>query len=133
MALVANLVSHLKGISWTDATLAAAPPPPAAENAAKGLRRLCEQAVKPDASNEQARLGRDAIEALLAAGAGDTESSPRVLCSVVSVATGAIDAIDRQTAADTAECGERATANFRALVPGAGCRAPAPPRALPRP
>ena len=77
-----------------------APPPDAAESALKGLRRLLEPA--DGATAEQRRVGADALAALRAPG---TEAHAKLLCAAVRRATAAIDAIDRDAAADTAAAG----------------------------
>ena len=77
-----------------------APPPDAAEAALKGLRRLLEPA--DGATAEQRRVGADALAALRAPG---TEAHAKLLCAAVRRATAAIDAIDRDAAADTAAAG----------------------------
>ena len=77
-----------------------APPPDAAESALKGLRRLPEPA--DGATAEQRRVGADALAALRAPG---TEAHAKLLCAAVRRATAAIDAIDRDAAADTAAAG----------------------------
>ena len=79
---------------------AIAPPPDAAESALKGLRRLLEPA--DGATAEQRRVGADALAALRAPG---TEAHAKLLCAAVRRATAAIDAIDRDAAADTAAAG----------------------------
>ncbi len=96
-----QLLQHLESLSFAsdDGALPAVPPTTAAEQAAKGLRRLCEQASSAEVKPEQAALGRAALAALC-----DTPSTA-TLCGAARVATGAIDAIDRDADADVATCG----------------------------
>jgi hypothetical protein len=90
----ASLLRHLRGLDFTDATLAAVPPPVQAETAAKMLRRLCEPSADGATAQQQSE-----IEALLASDAASA------LCAAIVCATDAIDAIDRDESADTAACG----------------------------
>ena len=76
------------------------PPTDAAEKAAKGLRKLCDQATDSSGTPEQTRLGHATVDALFS-----DPTTLRTLCVVARCATAAIDAIDKDTEADTATCG----------------------------
>ena len=115
-----DLAAALDALSFEHAALAAAPPPAAAERACKSMRALVQSASEPGASAEQRRAGAEA-EAALAEGSGAA-----ALCAAVNVATSAIDAIDRHSDADTAECGESRT-------PLSISRPPPPPPPTPEP
>ena len=95
------LLVHLTSLSCADpeGVLAAAPPPAEAEAAAKALSRLCEQPATPTAS---ASAERERELAALLEGGG---AALRTLCAAIKCATDAIDAIERDTTADTADCG----------------------------
>ncbi len=103
--LAARLIGSLTGLSGSDATGALVPPPADAENAAKGLRKLCESATSSEASAEQAQVGKAAIASLLQEVADGSPVPASVLCTAVVAATAAIDAIDKQPDVDVAEAG----------------------------
>jgi hypothetical protein len=103
-ALVANFLGAFASLSWEDDRLAAVPPTPAADSAAKGLRKLCEQATGSGATEDQSRIGKDVIASLMNRPA-EGPMPLSLLCDAIQAGTAAIDAIDCQPEADTLECG----------------------------
>ena len=99
MSLALRLIGALQDLLAGQGD-AVEPPPPPAEQAAKGLRKLVQQASSSEATPEQAQLGQRTITELV-----NAEVHTRCLCAVVALATERIHTIDTRRDLDTAESG----------------------------
>lgn len=107
--LVPQLMPRLTNLTYTDpdGVRTAVPPPVPAETAVKALRKMCESSASEAAAAAASGGSSEQTPALVAALLvnDDTMCPPRVLLAAAVTATDAIDAIERDASADTAECG----------------------------